>query len=108
MQHSAQSAPASASPDTPADADVPAAASGRLGFRRKVKAYVALTKPRVIELLLVTTAPVMIDRFSNHDLVESGAAKYVDESRTETDWVAPDSGDLRRELLTGIPLDTGI
>jgi len=27
---------------------------------RKLKAYVALTKPRVIELLLVTTAPVMI------------------------------------------------
>ena len=27
---------------------------------RKIKAYVALTKPRVIELLLVTTAPVMI------------------------------------------------
>jgi heme o synthase len=27
---------------------------------RKVKAYVALTKPRVIELLLVTTAPVMV------------------------------------------------
>ena len=25
--------------------------------RRKLKAYVALTKPRVIELLLVTTAP---------------------------------------------------
>jgi protoheme IX farnesyltransferase len=32
----------------------------RVGFLRKVKAYVALTKPRVIELLLVTTAPVMI------------------------------------------------
>ncbi|TPW70971.1 heme o synthase [Schumannella sp. 10F1B-5-1] len=32
----------------------------RIGVRRKVKAYVALTKPRVIELLLVTTAPVMI------------------------------------------------
>lgn len=32
----------------------------RIGFVRKVKAYVALTKPRVIELLLVTTAPVMI------------------------------------------------
>jgi protoheme IX farnesyltransferase len=30
------------------------------GFRRKLKAYVALTKPRVVELLLVTTAPVMI------------------------------------------------
>jgi protoheme IX farnesyltransferase len=27
---------------------------------RKAKAYVALTKPRIIELLLVTTAPVMI------------------------------------------------
>jgi protoheme IX farnesyltransferase len=33
---------------------------GRIGFWRKVKAYAALTKPRVIELLLVTTAPVMI------------------------------------------------
>jgi len=32
----------------------------RVGLLRKVKAYVALTKPRVIELLLVTTAPVMI------------------------------------------------
>ena len=32
----------------------------RIGTWRKVKAYVALTKPRVIELLLVTTAPVMI------------------------------------------------
>jgi protoheme IX farnesyltransferase len=32
----------------------------RIGFRRKALAYVALTKPRVIELLLVTTAPVMV------------------------------------------------
>src|SRR6195952_1329595 len=32
----------------------------RIGLLRKIKAYVALTKPRVIELLLVTTAPVMI------------------------------------------------
>ncbi len=32
----------------------------RTGFARKARAYVALTKPRVIELLLVTTAPVMI------------------------------------------------
>ncbi|UYN84269.1 MAG: heme o synthase [Microcella sp.] len=30
------------------------------GIRRTISAYVALTKPRVIELLLVTTAPVMI------------------------------------------------
>jgi len=32
----------------------------RPGIVRKAKAYVALTKPRVIELLLVTTAPVMV------------------------------------------------
>jgi heme o synthase len=36
------------------------AGNGRLGFSGKVKAYVALTKPRVIELLLVTTLPTMI------------------------------------------------
>ncbi|MCU1509947.1 MAG: protoheme farnesyltransferase [Glaciihabitans sp.] len=35
-------------------------ARGRIGVRRKFAAYIALTKPRVIELLLVTTAPVMI------------------------------------------------
>jgi protoheme IX farnesyltransferase len=33
--------------------------AGRVGFTRKVKAYFALTKPRVMELLLVTTIPVM-------------------------------------------------
>lgn len=32
----------------------------KLGFGRKLRAYVALTKPRVIELLLVTTVPTMI------------------------------------------------
>ncbi|MBW4094110.1 MAG: protoheme IX farnesyltransferase [Acidobacteria bacterium] len=32
----------------------------KLGFSGKLKAYVALTKPRVIELLLVTTLPTMI------------------------------------------------
>jgi len=31
----------------------------RIGLRRTVLAYIALTKPRVIELLLVTTVPVM-------------------------------------------------
>lgn len=34
--------------------------TGRIGPIRKAKAYLALTKPRVIELLLVTTAPVMV------------------------------------------------
>lgn len=32
----------------------------RPGIRRTALAYIALTKPRVIELLLVTTAPVMV------------------------------------------------
>ena len=43
--------------DTPLNASpVP----GRAGFARKAKAYLALTKPRVIELLLVSTLPTMI------------------------------------------------
>ena len=36
------------------------ATRGRIGLFRKSKAFIALTKPRVIELLLITTAPVMI------------------------------------------------
>jgi protoheme IX farnesyltransferase len=32
---------------------------GPLSFRGRVKAYVALTKPRIIELLLITTIPTM-------------------------------------------------
>ena len=39
------------------DAD---AVDPRIGVRDKVHAYVALTKPRIIELLLVTTLPAMI------------------------------------------------
>ncbi len=37
-----------------------APAPGRIGILGKARAYVALTKPRVIELLLITTVPVMI------------------------------------------------
>src|SRR5580658_9947424 len=36
------------------------AGTGRLGPRATVGAYVALTKPRIIELLLVTTLPTMV------------------------------------------------
>ena len=36
------------------------ATTGRVSARRTVAAYVALTKPRIIELLLVTTVPTMI------------------------------------------------
>ncbi|GAB3601731.1 heme o synthase [Microbacterium aureliae] len=42
----------------PATARPPRAASGTFG--RTVRAYIALTKPRVLELLLVTTVPVML------------------------------------------------
>ena len=34
-------------------------AVGKIGFRRKFQAYVALTKPRVMELLLAVTIPTM-------------------------------------------------
>lgn len=37
----------------------PPARTERRGFRRTIAAYVALTKPRVLELLLVSTIPVM-------------------------------------------------
>lgn len=36
------------------------ASTTKKSFLRSVRSYVALTKPRVIELLLVTTAPVMV------------------------------------------------
>lgn len=42
---------------TDADASLAAALSG--GFGERVGAYVALTKPRIIELLIVTTIPTM-------------------------------------------------
>jgi protoheme IX farnesyltransferase len=35
-------------------------ASESIGVKRKLKAYVALTKPRIIELLLITTLPTML------------------------------------------------
>src|SRR5699024_5462453 len=34
--------------------------AARTGVRAKVRAYLALTKPRIIELLLITTVPTMI------------------------------------------------
>ena len=35
-------------------------AASSIGARRKLNAYISLTKPRVVELLLVVTAPTMI------------------------------------------------
>ncbi|PRC46812.1 protoheme IX farnesyltransferase, partial [Mycobacterium sp. ITM-2017-0098] len=36
------------------------AAEGPIGFRTRLLGYIGLTKPRVIELLLVTTIPAML------------------------------------------------
>jgi protoheme IX farnesyltransferase len=41
-------------------ASAPVLGTPKSGFAAKLKAYVALTKPRVIELLLITTVPTMI------------------------------------------------
>ncbi len=49
----------------------PEATRPRVGVVRKAKAFVALTKPRVIELLLVTTAPVMI--LAQHSLTPNSS-----------------------------------
>src|SRR6218665_1312830 len=38
----------------------PAPPAPTVSVRRKASAYIALTKPRIIELLLVVTAPTMI------------------------------------------------
>lgn len=47
-------------PDVMDVVEKPRTTISRHGIARKARAYVALTKPRVIELLLVTTAPVMV------------------------------------------------
>ena len=57
----AEGAPA---PDAPDAAGSPGSAgdetTGRRALRDTVSAYIALTKPRIIELLLVTTVPAMV------------------------------------------------
>jgi len=50
----------SAGTSDPADTNsADAIVSGSAGARRSIAAYIALTKPRIIELLLVTTVPAM-------------------------------------------------
>ncbi|MFV2063241.1 MAG: heme o synthase [Chloroflexota bacterium] len=41
-------------------ADLRSEPTSRVSWQRKVRAYIALTKPRIIELLLVTTIPAMV------------------------------------------------
>ena len=43
----------------PARTEAPAPAAAQPGVMGRVQAYVGLTKPRIIELLLVTTFPAM-------------------------------------------------
>ncbi len=47
-------------PDAVASDPADAAATGHTSRRATIRAYVALTKPRIIELLLVTTLPAMV------------------------------------------------
>ena len=56
MSHAGPNAAASARPSTGDDGAAP---EGSKTWRDVVGAYVGLTKPRVIELLLLTTVPVM-------------------------------------------------
>ena len=49
-----------APPAPPREPAPPAPPRERSGLRERVGAYVALTKPRIIELLLVTTVPAMV------------------------------------------------
>ena len=43
-----------------ADAGALSPAARSQGWRSRIAAYVGLTKPRIIELLLVTTVPAMV------------------------------------------------
>ncbi len=52
-------APRSESAPSASMAPAPSGPQGRRGIGRTVRAYVALTKPRIIELLLITTIPTM-------------------------------------------------
>ncbi|PXA82439.1 protoheme IX farnesyltransferase [Auritidibacter sp. NML120779] len=45
---------------TPGSVSETTSRPGSIGLKRKIAAYVSLTKPRVMELLLVTTLPTMI------------------------------------------------
>ncbi|HVE75484.1 MAG TPA: heme o synthase [Actinomycetota bacterium] len=54
------SSPAAVRADDVEDAVVPARAVVARGVRERVRAYVMLTKPRIIELLLITTVPAMV------------------------------------------------
>jgi protoheme IX farnesyltransferase len=57
----ASSGPSAVDPSSPAPARVPHSGRPRAGgHRSRLAAYVALTKPRIIELLLVTTLPSMV------------------------------------------------
>jgi protoheme IX farnesyltransferase len=56
----AQAAVETTSPDPVPAADTSARISRTTTWKQKVRAYIALTKPRIIELLLVTTVPAMV------------------------------------------------
>jgi len=56
----AQAAAETTSPDPIPAADASAGISRTTTRKQKVRAYIALTKPRIIELLLVTTVPAMV------------------------------------------------
>ena len=78
----------------------------------KIRAYVMLTKPRVIELLLVTTVPAMIlaaGRFPSLTLVGSvllGGAMAAGGANTINCWIERDRDQVMRRTH-GRPLPSG-
>jgi protoheme IX farnesyltransferase len=56
------------------DADPPAASAGAARAAR-VRAYIALTKPRIIELLLITTIPAMV--LATRDLPDMNPGEWL-------------------------------
>jgi protoheme IX farnesyltransferase len=58
-EHPSAAHPSAASPSV-ATLPEPAAVPPRVSLATRLRAYVALTKPRIVELLLVTTVPAMV------------------------------------------------
>jgi protoheme IX farnesyltransferase len=109
----------SSSPELPGAATVaasgvvPAASRGtRHGLRSTIGAYVRLTKPRVIELLLVTTVPAMVladGRLPSLALIGAvllGGAMAAGGANTINCWIERDRDQVMRRTH-GRPLPTG-
>ncbi len=91
----------------------PAAAGESVSFGTRIGAYVRLTKPRVVELLLVTTVPAMVlaaQGWPGTALVAAvvvGGALAAGGANTINSWIERDRDQLMRRTADR-PIPTGV